>query len=73
MLSIVGSKVSLSAQTPSIVYGVEEISIGLPSGFSSPNRSLALVSSKTATCLNFLLSSSVMPLPFLIVNPAIEK
>ena len=73
MLSIVGSKVSLSAQTPTMVNGVEEISMVLPIGSSSPNRSLALVSSKTATCLNFLLSSSVMPLPFLIVNPAIEK
>ena len=73
MLSIVGSKVSLSAHTPTIVNGVEEISIVLPIGFSSPNRSFALVSSKTATSLKFLLSSSVMPLPCLIVSPAIEK
>ena len=73
MLSIVGSKVSLSAQTPTIVNGVEEISIVLPIGFSSPNKSFALVSSNTATCLYFLLSSSVIPFPCLMVSPAIEK
>ena len=73
MLSIVGENVSLLVQIPIIVKGVEDISIVLPIGFSSPNNNCADVSSNTATVANFELSRFVMPLPCLIVSPAVEK